>query len=239
MLDHHMLRPAIILAIALTATLAHAAGAKPHAVSLGAVHKVPYSTAGDPAGARSDETELRIRPLVVDGKVKEWTTGDAHDITDRSFVVRRAIRLNDALPTDAGGHTGAARWVWQRGPWLLIDRISGKVTALRLPDYDPAVSDVVWFRDYAAYCGLNSTGRQLYAVVAQIAARRPLLSKKLHEWNPIGHPTPACTLAAWQREPLRIAFQPTGGQQVSFDLVGLSAVLVEDGDSADTTDASN
>jgi len=234
-----MLRPAIILALALVATPVHAAGAKPHAVALGAVRKVPYSIAGDPAGAGPDETELRIRPLVVDGKVKEWTTGDSHDITDRSFVVRRAIRLNDALPTDAGGHAGAARWVWQRGPWLLIDRVSGKVTALRLPDYDPAVSEVVWFRDYAAYCGLNSTGRQLYAVVAQIAARRPLLSKKLHEWNPIDHPSPACTPAAWQREPLRIAFQPTGGQPVSFDLVGLSAVLVEDGDSADAPNPSN
>jgi hypothetical protein len=240
MLDDHMIRLSLGLGIlVLTAPLAFAAGAKPHVVSLGAVRKVPYSITGDPAGARADETELRVRPLVVDGKVKEWTTGDAHDITDRSFVVRRAIRLNDALPADAGGHAGAARWVWQRGPWLLIDRVSGKVTALRLPDYDPAVSEVVWFRDYAAYCGLNSTGRQLYAVVAQVAARRPLLSKKLHEWNPIDHPSPACTPAAWQREPLRIAFQPVGGRQVSFDLVGLSAVLVEDGDGGDPGDASN
>ena len=223
----------------LAAGVAVAGGAKPHAVSLGAVRKVPYSVSGDPAGARADETELRIRPLVVDGKVKEWTTGDAHDITDRSFVVRRAIRLNDALPTDAGGHAGAARWVWQRGPWLLIDRASGKVTALHLPDYDPAVSDVVWFRDYAAYCGLNSSGRQLYAVVAQLAARRPVLSQKLHEWNPSDHPTPACAPAAWQREPLRIAFQPVGGPQVSFDLVGLSAALVEDGDAADAGNPSN
>jgi len=230
---------ALAATLAPGASLAYAAGAKAHAVALGAVRKVPYSVTGDPAGARADETELRVRPLVVDGRVKEWTTGDAHDITDRSFVVRRAIRLNDALPTDAGGHAGAARWVWQRGPWLLIDRVSGKVTALRLPDYDPAVSDVVWFRDYAAYCGLNATGRQLYAVVAQIAARRPLLSKKLHEWNPIDHPTPACGPAAWQREPLRIAFQPTGGQPVSFDLMGLSAVLVEDGDGGGAEDTSN
>ena len=239
MLDHHMLRSAITLAFAFTTTFACAAGAKPHTVALGAVRKVPYSVTGDPAGARDGETELRIRALVVDGKVKEWTTGDAHDVTDRSFVVRRAIRLNDALPADAGGHAGAAQWVWQRGSWLLIDRVSSKVTALRLPDYDPAVSEVVWFRDYAAYCGLNSSGRQLYAVVAQIAARRPLLSKKLREWNPIDHPSPACTPAAWQREPLRIAFQPAGGQQVSFDLVGLSAVLVEDGDAGDAGDSAN
>jgi len=201
MLDHHMLRPAITLALAFTATFAWAAGAKSHTVALGAVRKVPYSSTGDPAGARADETELRIRALVVDGKVKEWTTGDAHDVTDRSFVVRRAIRLNDALPTDAGGHAGAAHWVWQRGPWLLVDRVTGKVTALRLPDYDPAVSDVVWFRDYAAYRGLSASGRQLYAVVAQIAARRPVLSKKLREWNPVDRPSPARTPAAWQREP--------------------------------------
>jgi hypothetical protein len=213
---------------ALAPSPAAAAPAKPHVVALGAARKVPYSLAGDPAGARKDETELRVRPLIVDGKVKEWTTGDAHDVTDRSFAVRRAIRLNDALPADHAGH-----WVWQRGPWLLIDRTSGKITALHLPDYDPAVSEVVWFRDYAAYCGLNSTGRQLYAVVAQIAARKPVLAKKLGSWDPSDHASPACTPAAWQREPLRIAFQPTGGQPVSFDLVGASAVLVEDGDSAD------
>jgi len=237
-----MLRPKsglAILVLALGSTLSHAAGAKPHAVALGAARKVPYSINGDPAGARKDETDLRVRPLVVDGKVKEWTTGDAHDITDRSFVVRRAIRLNDALPTDAGGHAGAARWIWQRGPWLLIDRVSGKVTALRLPDYDPTVSEVSWFRDYAAYCGLNSTGRNLYAVVAQIAGRKPVLSRKLHEWNPSDHPSPACTLASWQREPLRIAFQPTGSQPVSFDLIGFSAVLVEDGDATDASDSTN
>ncbi|MBV8632416.1 MAG: hypothetical protein JOZ83_15915 [Silvibacterium sp.] len=234
-----MLRPSISLAVALAAALAHGAGTRPHVVVLGAARKVPYSIAGDPAGARKDEIELRVRPLVVDGKIKEWTTGEAHDITDRSFVVRRAIRLNDALPTDAGGHAGAAHWVWQRGPWLLIDRVSGKVTALRLPDYDPAVSEVVWFRDYAAYCGLSSSGRQLYAVVAQTGARRPLLSKKLREWNPIDHPSPACSPAVWQREPLQIAFQPAGSPPMSFDLVGLSAVLVEDGDGGEAGDSAN
>ena len=50
--------------------------------------------------------------------MKEWTTGDAHDVTDRSFVVRRVLRLNDSLPGDKLGH-----WVWQRGPWLLVDRV--------------------------------------------------------------------------------------------------------------------
>jgi hypothetical protein len=205
-----------------------AAVAKAHTVGLGGVRKVPYSVVGDPAGFRADEKELRIRPLIVDGKVKEWTTGEAHDVTDRSFAVRRAVRLNDALPQEKPEH-----WVWQRGPWLLVDRVTGKIVALHLADYDPAVSDVVWFRDYAAYCGLSAGGKQLYGMVAQIAARKPLLARKLGAWNATDHPSPACEPATWQREPLRIAFQPTGGAPVSFDLVGLSAVLVEDGDAGD------
>ena len=36
--------------------------AKPHVVVLGPVKKVPYSIAGDPAGAGQDEKELRVRP---------------------------------------------------------------------------------------------------------------------------------------------------------------------------------
>ena len=203
------------------------AAAKPkiHTVALGAVKRVAYSAAGDPAGNNGDEKELKVRPLVVDGKVKEWTTGDSHDVTDRSFVVRRALRLNDALPTEKTEH-----WIWQRGPWLLIDRAIGHVVALHLPDFDPGVSDVVWFRDYAAYCGLGTGGKQLYAVVAQVAARKPLLHRKLSTWDPANRAQSACAPAAWQRDPLRITFTRTGEAAVSYDLMGLSAVLVEDGD---------
>jgi hypothetical protein len=196
---------------------------KPHVVALGGTRKEPYSVAGDPAGARKDEMELKVRPLVVDGKVKEWTTGDVHDLTSRTFAVRRAVRLNDALPTDK-----TERWVWQRGPWILVDRTVGKVTALRLPDFDPAVSDVVWFRDYAAYCGVNASGRQLMAMVAQVEGRKPLLAKKLGGWEAAEHPSPVCSPAVWQREPLRVSFTVTGAAPVSFDLVGTSAVLVEE-----------
>ncbi|HVW77810.1 MAG TPA: hypothetical protein VHB45_09360 [Alloacidobacterium sp.] len=219
------------IALLLTLPCTGHAAAKAHSVALGAAKKVPYSIAGDPAGASADEKDLRVRPLVVDAKIKEWTTGEVHDVTDRSFAVRRAIRLNDALPTDKTEH-----WVWQRGPWLLVDRVSGHIIALKLPDYDPSVSNVVWFRDYAAYCGLTSSGRQLYAVVAQVAARKPVLAKKLGAWDPSAHPNPACAPATWQREPLRITFQPTGAAQISYDLVGSSSVLVEDGDSADSDD---
>ena len=197
-----------------------------HSVVLGGAKKVPYSKEGDPAGALPGDTELRVRPLYVDGRIKDWTTGEPHDVTDRSFAVRRALRINDALPTDKTDH-----WVWQRGPWLLVDRTAGHTVPLKLPDYDPAVSDVIWFRDYAAYCGLTSSGKQLYAVVAQVAARKPLVVKKLGAWDSGAvHTAVACAPATWQREPLRITFQATGAQPASFDLVGSSAVLVEAGD---------
>jgi hypothetical protein len=233
---------------------------KAHVVVLGATRKVAYSKAGDPAGAAADEKELKVRALLVDGVVKEWTTSDSHDVTDRSFVVRRVIKLNDALPSDQSGPgdkpaTGdkatagvkpaparaantaraASPWVWQRGPWLLVDRQTGHIIALKLPYYDPGVSQVVWFRDYGAYCGVTASGKSLYAMVAQVAARKPLLAKKLSAFDPENHPEPACGPSEWQREPLRVTFHPTGKEPVSFDIVPGSAVLVEDaGEEAET-----
>jgi hypothetical protein len=220
------MRECLGLCFLLLIAVSHSPGAvKAHTVFLGTGKSVPYSSIGDPAGALPSEKQLHVRPLLVDDKLKEWTTGESHAITDRSFVVRRALRLNDALPGDKAEH-----WIWQRGPWLMVDRVKGSITALHLPDYDPAVSSVIWFRDYGAYCGLTASGKQLYAVVAQIAARKPVLAKKLSAWSPGENQAPACASAVWQREPLRITFQSSGAAAVSYDLVGLSAVLVEDGD---------
>ena len=215
-----------IVALLLLATAcAAAAPRKPHTVALGPIRQVAYSQAGDPAGAAPDEKSLRTRPLVVDGRIVEWTTGDMHDVTDRSFVVRRALKINDALP---GDKSTASHWVWQRGPWLMVDRVTGHVTALKLPDYDPAASQVSWFRDYAAYCGVTPTGKSLYAVVAQIAQHKPLIAKKLFAWDPENHPNPVCALPDWQRDPMRVTFHPAGKDPVSYDVVGNSAILVED-----------
>jgi hypothetical protein len=218
-----------------------AAARKGHTVVLGAARKAPYTKAGDPAGAAAGEDSLKIRALLVDSVLKEWTTGDAHDVTDRSFAVRRAIRLNDTLPSDKlgpGDKPGPGdkqeHWVWQRGPWLLVDRVTGHVVALKLPDYDPGVSQVSWFRDYAAYCGVTASGKSLYAVVAQVAARKAVLAKKLEAFDANSRPESLCAAAEWQREPLRITFHPAGKDAVSFDIVPGSAVLVEDaGDEAD------
>ena len=230
-----------IIAIAQAfAPIISAAPRKTRAVVLGAARKVPYSKAGDPSGASSDEDELKIRALLVDGVLKEWTTGDAHDVTDRSFVVRRALRLNDELPQDHSGSKpvdSQEKWVWQRGPWLLVDRVTGHATPLKLPDYDAAVSQPSWFRDYAAYCGVTASGKSLYAVVAQIAARKPILAKKLAAISHTDETTQACSPPEWQREPLHVTFHPAGKDPVGFDIAPGSAVLVED--SGDDSGASS
>jgi hypothetical protein len=102
------------------------------------------------------------------------------------------------------------------------------------------VSQVSWFRDYGAYCGVTASGKSLFAVVAQVAARKPVLAKKLEAFDAASHPDIVCAAAEWQREPLRVTFHPAGTDAVSFDVVPGSAVLVEDaGDEAEGADAAS
>ena len=219
------------LCVCLPVTL-YAGAPKVHSVTLGAVRRVPYTQPDATPESRSDETStLKVRALFVDDRQKEWTTGDLHDVTDRSFTVRRALRLNDALPTDAAPH-----WSWQPGPWLLVDRTTGHITALHLPAFDPAVSDAVWYRDYAAYCGIATTAKGgLVAVVAQLGARRAVVQRAIGPWPQPNHFIPVCQPAKWQRLPVRVTLQPTAAEPMIFDVVG-SASLVEEGDNSGAED---
>ena len=206
-----------------------AATPKVHTVTLGPYRRVPYTQPDATLETKSDETSsLKVRPLFVDDRQKEWTTGEVHDVTDRTFTVRRALRINDALPTEM-----TQRWIWQPGPWLSVDRVSGHITALHLPDFDAAVSDVVWFRDYAAYCGISTTAKGgLFAVVAQLGARRTVVQKQIGKWPQPDHFIPVCQPAQWQRLPTRVTLKPTGGDATTYDVVG-TASLVEEGDTAE------
>lgn len=206
----------------------HSAPAKPHTVVLGAIKRVPFVAADVAAEDKSEAaTTLRVRPLLVDGKLKEWTTGDTHEITERTFVVRRVLHVNDTLPGEK-----QQRWVWQPGPWLTVDRTSGRVTPLHMTDFDSAVSDVVWYRDYAAYCGVKNTVRSggLTAVVWQLGSHKAALDKVIGKWPQPARTRPVCAPAIWQREPMRITVQVTGASPATFDVIGLSTNLVEDGE---------
>jgi hypothetical protein len=223
--------PLLLLLCACASSLQAAAPKAPkvHTVTLGSTRRVPYTQPDATAETKADETStLKVRPLLVDDRQKEWTTGDSHDVTDRSFTIRRALRLNDALPTDAAPH-----WTWQPGPWLLVDRTTGHVLALHLPSFDPTVSDAVWFRDYAAYCGIGTTAKGgLVAIVAQLGARRPVVQRALAPWPQPNHFIPVCQPAKWQKLPIRVTLQPTSGEALTFDVTG-SASLIEEGDNSD------
>ena len=172
--------------------------------------------------------DMKIRSLYVDGRLREFTTGEPHDITDRVFVVRRAFRLNDSLPDDA-----AHKWRWQRGGWLLVNRDSGHISPLNLPLFDPFYSTASWYRDYAAYCGVSDDGEKLYAVVAQLSRRKPILRRELGPLADSDMPDSACPAPEWQRQPSRVTFEPTSGQKLTFAIHGHAADVAGDSDSGD------
>ena len=165
---------------------------------------------------------IKVRPLYLDTKLKEYTTGPTHDITDRVFVVRRAYRVNDSLPD----RVQQPRWLWQRGGWLLVDRVTGRITQIKLPDFDPYYSDVSWYRDYAAYCGVADDGERVSAIVAQITSKKPLYKKQLEKLGG-EFPDAVCEAPLWQRQPARVTFAP-GGEKLSVDVNGRFADLTPD-----------
>lgn len=104
----------LVLILTTFVIFAHAAS-KPHVMSLGKPTLVKLLLG--PSEEKS--VNITVRPLFLDTKLKEYTIGPTHDITDRVFVIRRAYRVNDSLPTESSTQP---RWLWQRGGWLLVDR---------------------------------------------------------------------------------------------------------------------
>src|SRR3954451_8297133 len=142
--------------------------AKTHVISFGKTMNVQWFVT--PEKSQS----ITVRPLYVDGKLREFTTGDLHEVTDSAFVVRRAYRINDYLPQD---EKKVPNWKWQRGDWLLVNRRTGHVSPVNLPEFDPFYSVVSWYRDYAAYCGVAEDGTKISAMVAQLGTKKPVLRK--------------------------------------------------------------
>jgi len=196
------------------------AASKPHVVTLGKAVTVKLLV-----GASEDKTiDIGIRTLYVDGKVKEFTTGNTHDVTDREFVVRRAYRINDALPDDP---RKSPKWLWERGGWLLVNRVSGKVSVLKLPDFDPFYSELSWYRDYAAYCGISSSGERVMAVVAEVGSSKPVFRKDVGKNNNGDDSESNCSLPHWERQPARVTFLPKVGEQFTVNVSGRFADEVE------------
>ena len=202
-------------------TAPSAAATKPHVITFGKWTTIKWFVGKD----ESKELNLKMRALYIDGRLKEFTLDIPHEVTDRLLVVRRVSRINDALPEEAGP---TPRWRWQRGGWLLVDRVSGHVTQLNLPEFDPYYSLADWYRDYVAYCGVSDDGKKLYAIVAQIGRRKPILKKPLGEATAGDPPDSECPAPAWQRQPARVSFEWKENQRSTYAIRGRAVDLVND-----------
>jgi len=191
---------------------------KPHVITYG-----KWISAKWPNATGEKMLDLKVRPLLIDTRVKEYTTGTPHDVTDRLFVVRRVLRINDSLPSESGAH-----WQWQRGGWLLVDRQTGHVSQLSLPEFDPFYSTASWYRDYVAYCGVSDDGKKLYAIVAQVGRRKPMLKKDAGQPAGAADPDSECPAPAWERSPLRVTFQSDSDHKLVFSLRNRIVDVVND-----------
>lgn len=188
-----------------------ALNAKDHVISFGKPMPVKLFL-----GPSEDRTmDIKIRSLFIDTKLKEFTTGEPHDITDNLFVVRRAFRINDSLPEEP---RKAPKWLWQRGGWLLVDRTTGRVTQIALPEFDPFYSDAAWYRDYAAYCGISDNAEKVYAVVMQVGRKKPILRRELGAATNGDMPDSECGTPEWDRKPPNVTFLPKKAQKFTFTL---------------------
>ena len=143
-------------------------------------------------------------------------------MTERLFVVRRAFQVNDSLPEDS-----TLRWQWQRGGWLLVDRLTGRVSSISLPAFDNYYSAPSWYRDYVSYCEVSDDGKKIFATVVQLNRRKPVL-KKLFPGVTFdeARPDSACPAPVWQRSPIRVTFEPSPGGKQTFAIRGYVADVV-------------
>jgi hypothetical protein len=192
------MRLACFCAIAFMLAAGSYAAPRQHSVLLGRWRTVDVHSESGTA------QEVKVRELIIDGRVREYTTGALHDVTERLFVVRRAYRMNDALPDET---SKVPRWVWRLGGWISVDRQTGHVAQLNLPAYDGESSEASWYRDYAAYCGASDDGSKSYMMVAQLGKRKPLLKKEIV--------APTCSAPRWERGPSRVTFL-VAGEKTTF-----------------------
>jgi hypothetical protein len=197
------MRKAYWLLVVVLSGVSHAAS-QSHVVDMGSWRSVTLASG----------QQIKVRPVVVDGRIKEFTIGDSHYVTETLFVIRRVLRLNDVLP---GESTRSPKWTWQLDRWISVNRSTGHIAELNLPAFDVHNSDVSWYRDYAAYCGAAEDGSTHYMLIYQLGRRKPIMKKELYGQS--------CAAPQWEREPSRVTFEPPGSAKVSFIVHDSSAEL--------------
>jgi hypothetical protein len=111
-----------------------------------------------------------------------------------------------------------------------VDRSTGKVSQLTLPEFDFVYSAASWYRDYVAYCGMSDDGGKVYAIVAQLGRKKPLVKKELGAALQSDIPDSQCAVPTWQRQPTRVNFTPHTGEQFHVVVRGHTADVVTTAD---------
>ena len=201
------MRPALLSAFLLLFVSSGTCAPRQHTIVLGKWRTVEVRS--DSATAQP----MKVRELMVDGRLRDYVSGPLHEVTETLFVVRRAYRMNDGLPEESGK---APQWIWRLGGWISVDRQTGHIAQLNLPAFDGEISEASWYRDYAAYCGTSDDGLKTYMMVAQLGKRKPILKKET--------PASACTAPRWERTPSRVTFV-IAGEKTTFAIRGHGADL--------------
>ncbi|MGA8488956.1 MAG: hypothetical protein WB711_00955 [Terriglobales bacterium] len=202
------------------------AASKPHVIAFGKWTVIKSSSELD----QDRPEDLKIRPLYVDMRLKEFTFGSPHEVTEEVFVVRRIVRVNDTLPQET-----ITRWSWQRSGWIIVDRVTGHISQASLPEFDSDTSSATWYRDYVAYCGISDDGRKISAVVMQLGRRKPILKKPLGDVANDEKASAECAPPAWQRLPTRVSFVSQADQKFTFAVRGHNVEVVTDDDPEEGT----
>jgi hypothetical protein len=90
-----------------------------------------------------------------------------------------------------------------------------------MSEFDNYYSAASWYRDYVSYCGVSDDGKKVFATVVQLNRRKPVLKKLLSNVTlDEARPDSACPAPVWQRNPIRVSFEPTAGGKQTFAIRG-------------------
>lgn len=103
---------------------------------------------------------------------------------------------------------------------MLVDRNTGRITQIKLPDFDPNYSDVGWYRDHAVHCGVADDAERVSAIVAQITTKKSLYKKQLERITGELPENVCAPPPLGNKNPARVSFAPHGGERLSVDIKG-------------------
>jgi hypothetical protein len=80
---------------------------------------------------------------------------------------------------------------------------------------------------------VSEDGKKLYAVVAQVGRRKPILKKDIGEPAGGDSPDSECTPPTWERTPLRVTFLSNDNQKLVFSIRGRVVDVVNDAEESE------